>query len=179
MDKRTHGIRQRKSNIDAVFVMTVFLLFACCLLAAVLAFAKVYKSHGDRISARFDKSTAVSLVIQKMHAYDYDGGITTENMDGLDVLCLHETVDGAEYVTYLYSDGENLCELFAAADYPFSTSDGNAVTAADYFGAELKDGIIEFVIGQDGEKASYTYTMRTATTSEIPDSGKAGDTNGG
>ncbi len=156
--------------------MTVFLLFACCLLAAVLTFAKVYKSHGDRISARFDKSTAAALVMQKMHAYDYDGGMTVESVDGIDMLCLHETVDGAEYVTYLYSDGENLCELFAAADYPFSAADGNAVTAADYFSAELNGGRLEFVIGQDGEKTSYTYTVRTAG---IPDSGKAGDTNGG
>lgn len=178
MYRRAKLMLRSKSGIDSVFVMTAFLLFVCCLLAAVLTFAKVYKSHGESINARFDKCTASSLVIQKLHAYDC-GGVSVKRIDDRDVLCLSETIDGAEYVTYLYSDGQNLCELFAAADYPFDISDGNAVIPSDYFSAELSGGRLTFTIGTNGEKTCYTYTIRTAMTADFSDGGKAGNADGG
>ena len=53
-----------------IFVLTVFVLFVCCLLAAVLAFAKAYKHFGSEIEKRFDTATAQTLVLQKLRSYD-------------------------------------------------------------------------------------------------------------
>ena len=50
-----------------IFVLTVFVLFVCCLLAAVLAFAKAYKHFGNEIEKRFDTATAQTLVLSLIH----------------------------------------------------------------------------------------------------------------
>ena len=44
---RSNTLKTNKSGVDMIFVLTVFVLFVCCLLAAVLAFAKAYKHFGS------------------------------------------------------------------------------------------------------------------------------------
>ena len=46
---RSNTLKTNKSGVDMIFVLTVFVLFVCCLLAAVLAFAKAYKHFGSEI----------------------------------------------------------------------------------------------------------------------------------
>ena len=68
---RSNTLKTNKSGVDMIFVLTVFVLFVCCLLAAVLAFAKAYKHFGSEIEKRFDTATAQTIVLQKL-LFGYD-----------------------------------------------------------------------------------------------------------
>lgn len=151
------GRKQNKSGIESVFVLTVFLLFVCALLAAVLTFAKVYKISGGRINNRFNNSSAVSLVMQKLHSYDYSGGISVGEAGGVQTLCLHENIDGEEYITYIYCYENSLYELFAEKAYPFSPDDGNELLPCGGFSAEISGNTISFAIGG----TVHSYTLRS------------------
>ena len=75
-----------------IFVLTVFVLFVCCLLAAVLAFAKAYKHFGSEIEKRFDTATAQTLVLQKLRSYD-SGAVSVGKQGDTDYLGFSDTID--------------------------------------------------------------------------------------
>ena len=56
---RLKTVKSNRSGMDTIFVMTVFLLFVCCLLATVLAFTKAYKHFGSSIEQRFDTANGL------------------------------------------------------------------------------------------------------------------------
>ena len=64
---RSNTLKTNKSGVDMIFVLTVFVLFVCCLLAAVLAFAKAYKHFGSEIEKRFDTATAHEQYKYRQH----------------------------------------------------------------------------------------------------------------
>ena len=138
--------KTKKSSVDAVFVLTIFTLFMCCLLLVVLVFVGVYKNTGERINARFNSGTAVSLVTRKLSAYDCTGAISAAEYDGLSVLCLSETIDGAQYNTYIYCHNGKLCELFAKAEQTFDPDMGSGLVEAQNFTIEIKENTAVFEI---------------------------------
>lgn len=166
-----HTVKSRaKSSADIIFVFMIFAMFVCALLTAVLTFAKLYRISGERITARFDSSTASSLILQKLHSYDYDGGISVSKSDGTDLLCLHEEIDGEKYTTYIYCYGDNLCELFVSDSHQFNATDGNALVSADSFNIRSENGRIIFSVGNENETPTeQTYMLRSGERTVTPD----------
>lgn len=95
---RSNTLKTNKSGVDMIFVLTVFVLFVCCLLAAVLAFAKAYKHFGSEIEKRFDTATAQTLVLQKLRSYD-SGAVSVGKQGDTDYLGFSDTIDGESYIT--------------------------------------------------------------------------------
>ena len=89
---RSNTLKTNKSGVDMIFVLTVFVLFVCCLLAAVLAFAKAYKHFGSEIEKRFDTATAQTLVLQKLRSYD-SGAVSAGKQGDTDYLGFSDTID--------------------------------------------------------------------------------------
>lgn len=151
---RPAGINNKsKYSVDSVFVLTVFALFVCTLLAGVLCFAGIYKRTGENTTERFSFATAHSIVLQKLHAYDKKGGIEVKNIEDTPVLCLYENIAGEEFVTYLYSDGNSLCELFIQKERPFDKS-----SSVPLFEAK------EFDIVMEKNKVTFTFTIGNETS---------------
>ncbi len=142
-----------------VFVLTVFVLFVCCLLASVLAFARVYKRLGDDIGKRFDTATAQTLVLQKLRSYD-DADISVGKSGDIAYLGFADMIDGESYMTYIYAYGGELKELFVPNDAPFSADSGNMLLPAEDFTAETDGRTICFTVTCDGVSTSSHYSLR-------------------
>ena len=108
---RLKTVKSNRSGMDTIFVMTVFLLFVCCLLATVLAFTKVYKHFGSSIEQRFDTATAQTLVLRKLMSYDCRA-VDSGEYDGIEFFSFADEFDGEEYTTYIYAYGGQLRDLF-------------------------------------------------------------------
>ena len=125
---RSNTLKTNKSGVDMIFVLTVFVLFVCCLLAAVLAFAKAYKHFGSEIEKRFDTATAQTLVLQKLRSYD-SGAVSVGKQEDTDYLGFSDTIDGESYMTYIYCYDGELRELFVESSAPFIAENGNTLSA--------------------------------------------------
>ncbi len=155
---RSKTIKANKSGIDMVFVLTVFVLFVCCLLASVLAFASVYKRLGDDIGKRFDTATAQTLILQKLRSYN-DSDITVGKSGDTQYISFSDTIDGEKYITYIYAYGGELKELFVSYDAPFSEDGGNTLLPAENFTAETDGRTICFTVTCDGVTTSSHYSL--------------------
>ncbi len=157
---RSKTLKSNKSGMDMIFVLTVFVLFVCCLLAAVLAFAKVYKRFGDDIEKRFDTATAQTLVLQKLRSYD-SGAVSVGKQGDTDYIGFSDTIDGESYMTYIYAYGGELKELFIDSSAPFVAENGNTLLPADKFTATADNNTISFTITCNGVMTSSHYCLRS------------------
>lgn len=153
--------KTKKSKLDTVFVMMVFMLFICCLLLVTLTFAKVYKSSAERISDRFENAAAVSFIMKNLQSFDKENSINVRVIEDKTVLCLYETIDNSEYVTYIYQNEGMLCELFADTDFPFSFENGEVMLPCDDFTVSIENGIVNFSLSSDGKTTSQCYFLRS------------------
>ena len=158
---RIHRKKLNKIGMDTVFVLIVFLLFVLCLLASALSFAKIYKSFGDDINARFEGSQAQALIMQKLRFYDNSGSVYVTDSGGIKSLCFKEEIDGESYVTYIYCHDGMLCELFTEESTPFDAANGNVLTAAEEFTPELDGSSVRFTLKCHGKASSSLYTLRS------------------
>ncbi len=156
MDRRT----EKKSSLDSVFVLTVFTLFVCCLLFAVLTYAGVYKSTGERINERFNNATTVSFITRKLQSYDMAGAISVRTLEGKSVLCLDEELDGEQYTTYIYHSDGYLYELFTSSHNSFDETAGNQLLKCDYFDIRLSGQNVSFEIKNGDNITTSTVTLR-------------------
>ncbi|MBE6880355.1 MAG: DUF4860 domain-containing protein [Ruminococcaceae bacterium] len=156
------GMRKtKKSKLDTIFVMMVFMLFICCLLLVTLAFAKVYKNSSERINDRFENGTAVSFVLRNLQSFDKENSIAVKEMEGESVLCLYETIDGSEYVTYIYHKDGMLCELFADTEFPFISGNGEVMLPCESFDISIEGGTVSFTLSSGGKTTSQRYFLRS------------------
>ena len=156
------GMRKnKKSKLDTIFVMMVFMLFICCLLLVTLAFAKVYKNSSERINDRFENGTAVSFVLKNLQSFDKEDSIAVKELEGKNVLCLYETIDGSEYVTYIYHNNGMLCELFADTEFPFIADNGEVMLPCENFDVSIEDGMVNFTLSSGGRTTSQRYFLRS------------------
>ena len=137
------------------------MLFVCCLLLVTLAFAKVYKNSSERIGNRFDNTTAVSFIMKNLRSYDKSDSISVAEYEGKSVLCLYETIEGNEYVTYIYQNDGMLCELFADSHFPFSADDGEILLPCEAFSISIKNNIVSFSITSGGKITAQRYFLRS------------------
>lgn len=135
--------KRDKSIVDALFLLVLFGVFLICALFIVLFGAKIYKNTVKSSEDSFFKRTCYTYVTEKIRQNDNSNGILID-----DTVTLTRTVDGNDYVTYLFVDDGYLKE--------YTTSAGNSYNAA----AATK--IIE-MSSMDVEKCNdnlYKFTMR-------------------
>lgn len=166
MYKPTQTRYKTRLGIDTVFVLTVFALFICALLAAVLTFAKIYKLNGDRINTRFTAGTSSALIMQKLRAYDYEGGIKADNIDGISVLCLNEEFEGEEYTTYIYCYDGELRELLIGKNEEFIADYGNILMPVYGFEVTATEDTVTFTL-EFSEDSSETCMFAINSGKEV------------
>ncbi|MBS7398449.1 MAG: DUF4860 domain-containing protein [Ruminiclostridium sp.] len=157
---RLKTVKSNRSGMDTIFVMTVFLLFVCCLLATVLAFTKAYKHFGSSIEQRFDTATAQTLVLRKLMSYDCRA-VDSGEYDGIEFFSFADEFDGEEYTTYIYAYGGQLRELFLESGRTFAPDDGNILLPADSFSASIDGDTAVFTIEYNGSVNTTHYYLRS------------------
>ncbi len=148
---------------DLLFTLGLFCVFAATAFILVMIGIQVYRSTAGQMQDTFSTRTAVSYVAEKLRQHDTAGGVSMGEIEGSPALVLRDEVNGAAYLTYIYSDGETLYEL--------TIREGTAVTAAmgedimavqDFTIAGSGDGFYEFSASDsEGRTVRYLAHLRS------------------
>lgn len=104
--------RSKNHSIDLLFTISLFFVFTITALYVTLAGANLYESTVSQTASDYTVFTPMAYLEQKLQGYDTQGGISVTQNGNRDILCLHETIDGNAYTTYIYTKDGKLMELF-------------------------------------------------------------------
>ncbi|MGN0158734.1 MAG: DUF4860 domain-containing protein [Brotaphodocola sp.] len=118
-------------QIGTLFTLLLFLLFLLCALFTVLTGGKVYENMAERTERQFQGSVALQYIANKVRQGDEAGQISVRNVEGVSVLELVQSIGDNRYMTWIYHQDGNICELFAGEDSGLGLADGIPVMACD------------------------------------------------
>lgn len=117
-------------GLRGAFSFALLAAFAALSLAAAVTGARVYRTINDTSERSYASVTAMSYLVGKVRAGDEAGMIEARDIAGVSVLTLGGIYDGKRYNTYIYCDGGQVREYFAAAGQAFDPSYGEAIVEA-------------------------------------------------
>ena len=95
----------RRHPVDTFFTIVLFSLFLLFLLLMLLFSVQAYRTAVSGNQTNNNLYTASAYITAKFRQHDDPGCVsarTVEELDNTSVLCLTDTVNGREYVTYIY-----------------------------------------------------------------------------
>ncbi|SCX14143.1 protein of unknown function [Lachnospiraceae bacterium YSD2013] len=104
--------KSSEHTIDALFVITLFLVFAISVVSLTGTGASVYQSVVNKMSGNYSARTSFSYIYNKVHQSDVDGLVSVGTYAGGDALVISEEIDNITYCTYLYEYEGKVKELF-------------------------------------------------------------------
>jgi len=121
-------ISTRSRNIDTIFVLIVFSIFAFSVLMVLMLGASIYRNVNDISREGQHERTVLSYVRTKIRNYDVNSGagsaISVADFNGVTALSISEMIGDTEYQTIIYNYDGWLYELFSEESLDFSPSDG-------------------------------------------------------
>jgi cell division protein FtsX len=104
-------LQKQKHTIDILFVLTLFLLFVIITLLILMMGANTYKNVSSTVTARYNETTCMSYIANKVRSYDENGEVYISKINNIPSLMLKQTIDDETYLTYLYAYEGKLMEL--------------------------------------------------------------------
>ena len=156
-------------QMPMLFLFLLIGLFAASSLTLTLIGTRVYRDVAAEAELSGDAQMLLSYVGNKVHAYDMAGSVAIEARDGLNALCLYETLDGARYETAIYAYQNAVWERFAPADEPFDPENGERLVAAASLDFSMPaQGLIEARVSlAGGETRTLRVALRTAAAEGV------------
>ncbi|MGN0290384.1 MAG: DUF4860 domain-containing protein [Lachnospiraceae bacterium] len=154
--------RSKSHSIDLLFTISLFFVFTITALYVTMAGANLYENMVQRTSFDYSVFTPVSYLEQKLQGYDTTGGISIQKKDGMDILCLHETLEDSAYTTYIYTKDGNLMELFVKDGSAVSFENGTTLMESGTLHLKEEDRhllTVEFT-EDDGSSQALTLHLR-------------------
>ena len=128
IDQRTSGKCQKRRcqmnsrftrknhSIDSLAALLLFAMYVLFLLFLMLFGAGNYQASVKSLDTNNNLYTAASYITTKFRQHDIPGMTSLTELQGTQVLCFQEAIEGKDYCTYIYFDGSHLKELFTASD---------------------------------------------------------------
>ena len=158
-------LRDKNRNSAETFLMVgVFGVFAFLAVLLTLMGAKAYRGIAGRMEENNSLRSSLSYVANKVRAGDHSGGVSLEERNGMQVLCLSETVDGETYETLLFFADGWLREYAAVEGYAdeLSPDDGEQVAELADFSMERQgDALLLTAEAVEGGTMSLTVSVRS------------------
>lgn len=152
----------QKHQLEGLLALLLFGVFAVCLMAVLLTGANTYRALTERDQAAYDYRVCAQYLAARVRQADRLNGVRVAEFGGRDALILHEDINGADYVTYVYVDDGYLKELFCAASNEVSPGDGEDIMPAQSLSAELSRGVLKLSLTtQDGREAELMLSLRS------------------
>lgn len=151
-----------KHIVDVLFVLALFGVFAASALMLVTIGANVYKRNVANMNVNFSTRTAFSYLTEKLRQNDSSNAVSIGELDGEKALILSQTIDGAEYVTYLYLYEGYLKELYVRKD-SFTGSDllsagQNILALSSFHMEEISNHLIKLTLDTGDKEPIVIYT---------------------
>lgn len=149
-------MNQTHSKLTRLLALTVFSIFALCILLVLLTGATVYRDLTERSGESHNRRTTVNYLTTRVHQAE------TVTVSGSEILLLEETVAGKTYLTQIYCQDGWLRELYTAAGVNLPLEDGEPILECDSFTCTLKDGLLTLTAGADQIYLHLPHYMETA-----------------
>lgn len=159
------GSRNRNDGqtMSVLFTMLLFLVFIMCALFTVLAGSRVYENISSRMDQTYTGSVALQYVANKVRQGDTKGAVTVKTIENQPVLEIRETIEGGDYVTWIYYYDGSIRELFTYEDSGLGLQDGLEILECD--GLELEqDGQLLHITTLGTGGAGLTLSLRSGRT---------------
>ena len=144
----------RPHTVDLLFTISLFCVFAASALLLVLTGVRVYRSTAQRLA----------YVTEKVRQHDAEGRVSLTEIDGLTAIMLTDQAGDDIYETYIYSDGDYVCELLVRQGTTLSSDMGQQVLRVDDFSiTDRGDGFLELTALDDyGQSYSFLLHLRNS-----------------
>lgn len=159
------GSRNRNDGqtLSVLFTMLLFLVFIMCALFTVLAGSKVYENISSRMDQTYTGSVALQYVANKVRQGDTDGSVEVKTVEGQPVLEIRESIEGGDYVTWIYYYDGSIRELFTYEDSGLGLADGLEILECDGLTITQEGQLIHVTtLGTGG--GSLTLSLRSGRT---------------
>jgi len=156
---------EREGGLRGAFSFALLAAFAVLSLAAAVTGARVYRTINETSEQSYASATAMSYLVGKVRAGDEAGMIEACDIGGVSVLTLGGVYDGKRYNTYIYCDGGQVREYFAAAGRAFDASYGEAIVEAHELTFSLDADLLTIAL-TDASGGRTTAALRLAAGGE-------------
>ena len=162
--------RTEKHEIDSVFVLLLFTLFAGCILMVLLLGASSYEGIVTRDGQAYDARTGVQYIAAKLRHGDEAGSVqvgsfadrTDRDADEIPTLYLRLDAGGEFFYTKIYYYDGYIRELLCPDTIALNPESGQEVLAAASFSVEQDGSLIRVVIGEeDGQEHTISLSLRS------------------
>jgi len=138
----------RGRNIDTIFVLIVFSIFAISVLMVLMLGASIYRNINDISNEGQSEHTALSYIWTKTKNFDDADSVSVGEFQGVPALFIDEILGDTYYRTAIYYYDGWLCELFSEAALEFSPADGVRIIRVDGMRFEsVGNGLIRATTG--------------------------------
>ena len=160
-----NGSRNRNDGqtMSVLFTMLLFLVFIMCALFTVLAGSKVYENISSRMDQTYTGSVALQYVANKVRQGDADKAVAVRTEDGQPVLEIRETIEGGDYITWIYYYEGSIRELFTCEDSGLGLADGLEILECDGL-TITQEGQLLHVTTLGAGGGSLTLSLRSGRT---------------
>lgn len=148
----------REHTISGFFIFCLIGVFAVLLATLTLFGVRAYSSVHEASTVNSEGQIAISYLQNKVHSGDSSGNVAITSEGGVQLLILHETLDGEAYETRIYYHDGSLCECFCRADEPFDPALGSPLTELESFDIQaVEPWLIRVTLKQrgGGEQAAH------------------------
>ena len=146
----TGKLKSRSHMVDFLFALALFCVFAATALLVVLIGARVYKTTVDNMNINFERRTSLSYVSTKIRQFDSYGAVSIDDLDGIPVLAMRQSIDDSKYLTMVYYyEGalreRSVNELLISEGGKISANDGTIIMyLQDFRMYEVEPGVFNF-----------------------------------
>lgn len=150
-------MKEKRWNITGLLALTVFAVFALCVLLVLLSGAQVYRGLTERGEENCASRTAVRYLTTRIRQAE---SVTVGDFEGCHALIIPEQIDGTTYLTRVYVYDGYLRELYCAESADLQPQDGEKVLPAAKLEAILGNGLLTMEL--DGQTLFLDLTGKEA-----------------
>ncbi len=153
-------LNRKQHTVDILFVLTLFCVFALSTLAVVYIGSRVYSSTVDTMDINFNNHVTLDYISQKVHQSDIGGNIEIKDIEGLNVLCIHEVINKQSYTTYIYNDNHQVMELLINDEESFDKDNGSILMEVEALSFQVKDSLLSVSLSIHGKTHQSYISLR-------------------
>ncbi len=153
---------ERGRGLSRVLTLFLLLLFAVSAFLTAVFGVNMYRSISGDSDANYALRASMAYVSGKVRALDSEGFLSAEQIGGVDVLVLSETIEGFDYNTYIYIYEGKLCELFVDEGFGFDPAAGTPLVEVERFSFDVGGGALSMTAtAPTGETRSCRTLLRS------------------
>ncbi len=155
--------RQKNHSIDSLFAFLLLLIF--CLFTLLLSGmgSTIYQNGTAYLNENYTSRTAAAYVAEKVRQHDEAGAVFMASINtavsdrSIPALALRDTIDGTDFITYVYFYDNALCELMVQEDKSPEAAMGSRIVELSSLAIEPVSGtnlLSVTAVGEEGRELS-------------------------